>query len=73
MLYLLIYVVNSRDNYTKERLDSLFDYWATYRCKLIMNCAATCPKHLNPGKAIHQIKAMQIGSALSSKGQLFEN
>ena len=27
-----------------------------YRCKTIMNCSKTCPKHLNPGKAIAEIK-----------------
>ena len=27
-----------------------------YRCHTIMNCSKTCPKHLNPGKAIAQIK-----------------
>lgn len=34
-----------------------------YRCHTIMNCSKTCPKHLNPGKAIAHIKK-EIASAL---------
>ncbi|HCL94283.1 MAG TPA: succinate dehydrogenase iron-sulfur subunit, partial [Gammaproteobacteria bacterium] len=28
-----------------------------YRCHTIMNCTNSCPKGLNPGKAIGQIKS----------------
>ncbi|KAH7290481.1 hypothetical protein KP509_30G050200 [Ceratopteris richardii] len=61
------WVHDSRDDYTSERLQFLNDKWATYKCKLIFNCAATCPKHLNPGKAIQTIKLMQIGSHITGK------
>jgi succinate dehydrogenase / fumarate reductase iron-sulfur subunit len=27
-----------------------------YRCHTIMNCTTTCPKGLNPGKAIADLK-----------------
>ena len=27
-----------------------------FRCHTIMNCTNTCPKHLNPAKAIGEIK-----------------
>lgn len=50
------WIVDSRDDYTQERLASLEDPFKLYRCHTIMNCARTCPKHLNPGKAIAKIK-----------------
>ena len=40
----------------QERLKFLDDAFKVYRCHTIMNCSKTCPKHLNPGKAIAQIK-----------------
>jgi succinate dehydrogenase / fumarate reductase iron-sulfur subunit len=50
-------VADSRDDHTTERLDALDDSFALYRCHTIMNCAKTCPKGLNPGKAIASIKS----------------
>ena len=50
------WISDSRDDYKKERLDALYDSFALYRCHTIMNCAKTCPKGLNPGKAIAGIK-----------------
>lgn len=50
------WIADSRDEYTKERLERLNDPFKLYRCHTIMNCAKTCPKHLNPGKAIAMIK-----------------
>ena len=51
------WVADSRDDSTAERLESLDDSFALYRCHTIMNCAKTCPKGLNPGKAIAGIKS----------------
>ena len=51
------WVADSRDEATGERLDALDDSFALYRCHTIMNCAKTCPKGLNPGKAIAGIKS----------------
>ena len=51
------WVADSRDDHTSERLDALDDSFALYRCHTIMNCAKTCPKGLNPGKAIASIKS----------------
>lgn len=50
------WIEDSRDGYTKERLDQLDDAFKLYRCHTIMNCTKVCPKHLNPGKAIASIK-----------------
>jgi len=52
------WIADSRDEATGERLDDLEDPFKLYRCHTIMNCARTCPKHLNPGKAISHIKRL---------------
>ena len=50
------WIADSRDQNTKERLEYLDDSFKLYRCHTIMNCSNTCPKGLNPGKAVAQIK-----------------
>ncbi len=52
------WLADSRDEATGERLDELEDPFKLYRCHTIMNCTNTCPKGLNPGKAIGEIKKM---------------
>ncbi|MGH7102562.1 MAG: succinate dehydrogenase iron-sulfur subunit [Acetobacteraceae bacterium] len=52
------WLADSRDEATGERLDSLEDPFRLYRCHTIMNCTETCPKGLNPGRAIGRIKQM---------------
>lgn len=52
------WIVDSRDEATGERLDDLVDPFRLYRCHTIMNCSKTCPKSLNPGKAIAEIKKL---------------
>ena len=54
------WLADSRDEATGERLDALEDPFKLYRCHTIMNCAKTCPKGLNPGKAIGEIKKMLV-------------
>jgi len=54
------WLVDSRDEATGERLDELEDPFKLYRCHTIMNCARTCPKGLNPAKAIAEIKKMLL-------------
>jgi succinate dehydrogenase / fumarate reductase iron-sulfur subunit len=54
------WIVDSRDEATGERLDMLEDPFKLYRCHTIMNCAKTCPKGLNPAKAISDIKKQLI-------------
>ncbi len=51
------WIVDSRDEATGERLDELDDSFRLYRCHTIMNCTNTCPKGLNPGQAIGEIKS----------------
>ena len=54
------WIVDSRDEAAGERLDELEDPFRLYRCHTIMNCASTCPKGLNPAKAIGEIKQMLV-------------
>jgi succinate dehydrogenase / fumarate reductase iron-sulfur subunit len=51
---------DSRDEAKGERLDNLEDPFRLYRCHTIMNCTQTCPKGLNPAKAIAEIKQMMV-------------
>ncbi|XP_067009660.1 succinate dehydrogenase [ubiquinone] iron-sulfur subunit, mitochondrial [Anabrus simplex] len=55
------WIIDSRDEATEQRLDKLRDPFSVYRCHTIMNCTRTCPKGLNPGKAISEIKKLLSG------------
>jgi succinate dehydrogenase / fumarate reductase iron-sulfur subunit len=54
------WIADSRDEDTGARLDDLEDPFKLYRCHTIMNCARTCPKGLNPAKAIGEIKQLML-------------
>jgi succinate dehydrogenase / fumarate reductase iron-sulfur subunit len=54
------WIVDSRDEFAGERLDELEDPFRLYRCHTIMNCTKTCPKSLNPGRAIAEIKKLMV-------------
>ena len=54
------WIADSRDEMTGERLDALEDPFRLYRCHTIMNCTKTCPKGLNPAKAIAEIKKLMV-------------
>ena len=54
------WLADSRDEGAGERLDQLEDPFRLYRCHTIMNCTRTCPKSLNPAKAIAEIKKMML-------------
>jgi len=55
------WVIDSRDDYTEERLKKLEDKWSVFRCHTIMNCTKTCPKGLNPGAAVAELKRRMVG------------
>ena len=57
------WLVDSRDEDTGERLDALDDPFRLYRCHTIMNCTSTCPKGLNPARAIAETKKMLLERA----------
>lgn len=50
------WIIDTRDTNTKLRLNFLNHKMRLFRCHTIMNCSKTCPKFLNPGKAIASIK-----------------
>jgi len=54
------WIADSRDELKGERLDRLEDPFRLYRCHTIMNCAQTCPKGLNPARAIGEIKQLMV-------------
>jgi succinate dehydrogenase / fumarate reductase, iron-sulfur subunit len=54
------WINDSRDEATGDRLDALEDPFRLYRCHTIMNCTRTCPKGLNPAKAIAEIKKLIV-------------
>ncbi len=58
LLHAYRWIIDSRDEHTAERLDEVEDPFKLYRCHTIMNCAQTCPKGLNPAKAIAEIKKL---------------
>ncbi len=61
------WIIDSRDTNSEKRLGRLRDPFSVYRCHTIMNCTKTCPKGLNPGRAIAEIKKLLAG--LANKGQ----
>lgn len=50
------WLADSRDTANDERLTKLQNSMSLYRCHTIMNCTKTCPKGLNPGQSIAEIK-----------------
>lgn len=61
------WVIDSRDENSVERLKKLEDPFTMYRCHTIMNCTKTCPKGLNPGKAIGELKKLVGGLSQKPK------
>ncbi|XP_046427718.1 succinate dehydrogenase [ubiquinone] iron-sulfur subunit, mitochondrial-like [Neodiprion fabricii] len=61
------WIIDSRDFEHEERLAKLRDFYSVFRCHTIFNCTKTCPKGLNPGKAIAQIKRLLAGLTKKEK------
>ncbi|CAH1998571.1 unnamed protein product [Acanthoscelides obtectus] len=64
------WIIDSRDEATEKRLDKMRDPFSAFRCHTIMNCTRTCPKSLNPGRAIAEIKKMLGGAAKKEEPHL---
>lgn len=64
------WMIDSRDESTASRLDRLRDPFSVFRCHTIMNCTKACPKGLNPGKAIAEIKKLLTGLASKPAPQM---
>jgi succinate dehydrogenase / fumarate reductase iron-sulfur subunit len=54
------WIVDSRDEATKDRLGYVDDVFRLYRCHTIMNCTKACPKGLEPARAIAELKNMAL-------------
>ncbi|MGY8992611.1 MAG: succinate dehydrogenase iron-sulfur subunit [Rhodospirillales bacterium] len=54
------FIADSRDEATGDRLDYVQDPYRLYSCHTIMNCTNSCPKGLNPGQAIAEIKKSEM-------------
>lgn len=54
------WIRDTRDEAAGERLAQLDDPFKLYRCHTIMNCTQTCPKGLNPAKAVAQVKKAMV-------------
>ncbi|KNG85618.1 succinate dehydrogenase (ubiquinone) iron-sulfur subunit, partial [Aspergillus nomiae NRRL 13137] len=52
------WLADSRDEKTAERKHALDNSMSVYRCHTILNCSRTCPKGLNPARAIAEIKKL---------------
>jgi len=55
------WIIDSRDDKAKERLSRIQDPFSAFKCHTILNCTKTCPKHLNPARAIGEIKKLLTG------------
>ena len=54
------FILDSRDDQTRQRLADLNDAYSVFRCRSIMNCVDVCPKGLNPTKAIATIRTKML-------------
>jgi len=54
------WMIDSRDEYRTERLQQMDNKYSVFKCHTIMNCTKTCPKGLNPGHAIGEVKKMLL-------------
>jgi len=54
------WILDSRDEAAEERLGYVDDAFRLYRCHTIMNCTKACPKHLEPAKAIAELKNLAL-------------
>ena len=67
LLHAYRWIIDSRDEATGERLGELEDPFKLYRCHTIMNCTNSCPKGLNPAKAIAEVKKMMVERSVLEK------
>uniref|UniRef100_A0AC34QND9 Succinate dehydrogenase [ubiquinone] iron-sulfur subunit, mitochondrial n=1 Tax=Panagrolaimus sp. JU765 TaxID=591449 RepID=A0AC34QND9_9BILA len=61
------WIIDSRDDKHVDRLSRMTDAFSAFKCHTILNCTKTCPKHLNPAKAISEIKKLLTGVATKPK------
>lgn len=60
LLWSYRFLADTRDTATQARLAELEDPYSVFRCRGILNCAAYCPKQLNPRDAIARIQTLLV-------------
>ncbi|XP_067011437.2 uncharacterized protein [Anabrus simplex] len=63
LLHAYRWILDSRDEAHEERLERLKGAFAVYSCHTIFNCTKTCPKGLNPGRYVAELKMHLCGLA----------
>ena len=58
------FALDSRDQALDQRLEKLDDTQGLFRCRNIQNCSASCPKGLDPSKAISELKHLLVKKSL---------
>ena len=58
------FIIDSRDQAKRERLEDLNDPYRLFRCRSIMNCTEVCPKGLEPSRAIEKIRLMMVNQSV---------
>ncbi|KAL1497140.1 hypothetical protein ABEB36_008146 [Hypothenemus hampei] len=64
------WILDSRDEALKSRLDQLRNYYSVYRCHQINNCTSCCPKKLKPGLAIAKLRLLLAGWNKKNKAEM---
>lgn len=54
------FIIDSRDQATRERIEDLNDPYRLFRCRSIMNCTEVCPRGLSPSRAIEKIRLLMV-------------
>lgn len=54
------FILDSRDDEKRNRLEELNDAYSLFRCRSVMSCADACPKSLNPTQAIANIRSEML-------------
>ncbi len=58
------FIIDSRDQATRERLEDLNDPYRLFRCRSIMNCTEVCPRGLSPSRAIEKIRLLMVKESI---------
>lgn len=64
------WIIDSRDEATDERLSRLNNPHSVFKCHTIMNCTVACPRGLNPGLAIAELKKLLAGFTKKRRPQI---
>ena len=69
-VYVRRWIIDSRDEFTKERLAQLDDAYKLYRCHTIMNCAKVCLPSFHPVSSLNVQTEPAVSISLCSVSQI---